>query len=89
MPKLVAITCPSMLYSAIRELVALLTGRGPHRPVMLPTVSFQDADIRRTNEDRAAAISASPPVPAHSNDRAASQPRVRQASRPGPRKLLP
>jgi preprotein translocase subunit SecB len=47
MPRLVAITCPSMLYSSIRELVALLTGRGPHRPLMLPTVSFQDLNIEK------------------------------------------
>jgi preprotein translocase subunit SecB len=47
MPRMVAITCPSMLYSAIRELVALLTGRGPHRPLMLPTVSFQDLNIEK------------------------------------------
>jgi len=45
MSKLVAITCPSILYSGIRELVALLTGRGPHRLVILPTVSFQDAVV--------------------------------------------
>jgi preprotein translocase subunit SecB len=40
-PHLVAVTGPSILYSSIRELVALLTGRGPIRPsVLLPTVSF-------------------------------------------------
>jgi preprotein translocase subunit SecB len=40
MPRLVAVNAPSMLYSSIRELVALLTGRGPLRSVLLPTVSF-------------------------------------------------
>lgn len=45
MSKLVAVTCPSMLYSAVRELVALITGRGPHRPVTLPSVSFQDQEL--------------------------------------------
>ncbi len=39
-PKLVAVNAPSILYSAIRELVALLTGRGPLRTVQLPAVSF-------------------------------------------------
>jgi len=45
MSKLVAVTCPTMLYSAVREMVALITGRGPHRPVTLPSVSFQDQDL--------------------------------------------
>lgn len=40
MPRLVAVNAPSMLYSSIRELVALLTGRSPLRTVLLPTVSF-------------------------------------------------
>lgn len=40
MPRLVAVNAPSILYSAIRELVALLTGRGPLRTVQLPAVSF-------------------------------------------------
>lgn len=39
-PRLVAVNAPSILYSAIRELVALLTGRGPLRTVQLPAVSF-------------------------------------------------
>lgn len=60
MSKLVAITCPSILYSGIRELVALLTGRGPHRPVILPTVSFQDAVV----ENPAPAVEPKPPAAA-------------------------
>ena len=40
MPRLVAVNAPSILYSAIRELVALLTGRGPLGTVQLPAVSF-------------------------------------------------
>ncbi|MEO7725565.1 MAG: protein-export chaperone SecB [Chthoniobacterales bacterium] len=40
MPQLVAVNAPSILYSAIRELVALLTGRGPLRTLQLPAVSF-------------------------------------------------
>src|SRR5438874_9068687 len=40
MSRLVAVNAPSMLYSSIRELVALLTGRSPLPNVLLPTVSF-------------------------------------------------
>ena len=40
MSRLVAVNAPTMLYSSIRELVALLTGRTPLRTVLLPTVSF-------------------------------------------------
>lgn len=32
----------SVLYSMAREIVRAVTGRGPHRPVMLPTVSFYE-----------------------------------------------
>ena len=40
MPRLIAVDAPSILYSSVRELVALLTGRGPSKIVLLPTVSF-------------------------------------------------
>lgn len=33
---------PALLYSAARELIAMLTGRGPFKPVNLPTVTFID-----------------------------------------------
>ena len=32
----------SVLYGMAREIVRAMTGRGPHRPVMLPTVSFYE-----------------------------------------------
>ena len=32
----------SVLYGMGREIVRALTGRGPHRPVLVPTVSFYD-----------------------------------------------
>lgn len=32
----------SVLYGMAREIVRALTGRGPHRPVLIPTVSFYD-----------------------------------------------
>jgi preprotein translocase subunit SecB len=40
MYRLIGVDAPSILYSSIRELVALLTGRGPTKTVLLPTVSF-------------------------------------------------
>jgi preprotein translocase subunit SecB len=40
MNRLIGVNAPSILYSSIRELVALLTGRGSTRMVLLPTVSF-------------------------------------------------
>jgi len=38
--RLIAVDAPSILYSSIRELVALLTGRGRTKTVLLPAVSF-------------------------------------------------
>lgn len=38
--RLIAVDAPSILYSSIRELVALLTGRGRTKMVLLPAVSF-------------------------------------------------
>lgn len=32
----------SVLYGMAREIVRALTGRGPHRPILIPTVSFYD-----------------------------------------------
>lgn len=40
--RLIGVDAPSILYSSIRELVALLTGRSSTTTVMLPTVSFID-----------------------------------------------
>ena len=39
---MVRIQGASMLYSMAREIVRALTGRGPYRPVILPTVSFYE-----------------------------------------------
>lgn len=45
MVQLVAVTCPTLLYSSARELIALLTGRGPYRSFLLPSVSFTDGKL--------------------------------------------
>lgn len=46
MARLIAVTCPSILYSSAREVVALLTGRGPYKAFLLPAVSFTDGMIK-------------------------------------------
>lgn len=43
--KLVAVNCPSILYSAARETIATLTARSVHGILMLPSVSFIDQMI--------------------------------------------
>ncbi len=43
--KLVAVTCPSLLYATAREAIAYLTARGPHGVFILPSVSFVDLSI--------------------------------------------
>lgn len=40
--RMVKIQGASMLYSMAREIIRALTGRGPYRPVILPTVSFYE-----------------------------------------------
>jgi preprotein translocase subunit SecB len=43
--QLVAVTGASIIYSAAREYLSLLTGRGPWGPFQLPTVSFTDVEV--------------------------------------------
>jgi preprotein translocase subunit SecB len=45
--RMVGINGASMLYSASRELLLLLTGRGPWGPTSIPTVSFVDLQIQK------------------------------------------
>ena len=37
---LVHINAPAVLYSASRELISIMTGRGPWGPILLPSVNF-------------------------------------------------
>jgi len=55
--KLVGVTGSSILYSAVRELVLLLTGRGQYGPFMLPTQSFVNLDFREAPQPQAKATS--------------------------------
>lgn len=56
----------SVLFSMAREIVRAMTGRGPHRPVILPTVSFY--------EQKPASEASAPP---ESADKPATAPRKR------------
>lgn len=44
--KLVAITCPSILYATAREVVASLTARSQNGLFLLPSVSFADQTLQ-------------------------------------------
>lgn len=46
--KIVAVTCPSLLYGTARELIAFLTARGANGTFLLPTVSFADNTLTPT-----------------------------------------
>ena len=49
----------SVLFSMAREIVRAMTGRGPHRPVILPTVSFYEQKPT-TAEPQASAVAPTP-----------------------------
>lgn len=48
--KLVQVNGASMLYSAAREMVLLVTGRGPWPAFQLPTISFYQAVTKAVDE---------------------------------------
>lgn len=68
--RMVRIQGASVLYGMAREIVRAMTGRGPHRPVILPTVSFYDAKPSQP---------ASAPAP---EDSTAAPPAAAQSSAP-------
>lgn len=43
--EMIAVNCPSILYSSIREFVAMVTAHGPYGKLVLPSVSFVDQKI--------------------------------------------
>jgi preprotein translocase subunit SecB len=49
--KLIAVTAPSMLYSAAREIIASLTARAKNGVFLLPSVSFTDQTLVPKDED--------------------------------------
>ena len=44
--EIVGVNAPSILYSSVRELVAMLTGHGAHGKLVLPSLSFIDLKLR-------------------------------------------
>jgi preprotein translocase subunit SecB len=55
----VAANAPAILYSAARELILLVTGRGPFPPFSLPSATFIDetpTSKRRLTETKAKAV---------------------------------
>lgn len=46
---LIRINAPAVLYGAARELIAILSGRGPWDPILLPSVNFLPK-LRRTKK---------------------------------------
>jgi preprotein translocase subunit SecB len=53
----------SVLFSMAREIVRALTGRGPYRPVILPTVSFYEQKPTTAEALAAEAAKATAPTP--------------------------
>lgn len=51
--KLVAITCPSILYATAREVIANLTARSMNGLFLLPSVSFADQTLHPQEEPAA------------------------------------
>jgi len=47
---LIRFNAPSMLYSAVREIIANVSGRGPWGSFLIPTVSFLPQKIIRTKK---------------------------------------
>jgi len=47
--QVIAVNAPSILYSSVREFVAMLTAHGPHGKFVLPSVSFIDQNLLPPN----------------------------------------
>ncbi len=52
----------SVLYGVAREIVRAMTGRGPHRPILIPTVSFYEVSKTVAPTPVEATIAASAPA---------------------------
>jgi preprotein translocase subunit SecB len=57
--QVVAVNAPSILYSSVREFVAMLTAHGPHGKFILPSVSFVDMKLQPPNPGAQKALSES------------------------------
>jgi preprotein translocase subunit SecB len=73
MNRLIGVNAPSILYSSIRELVALLTGRSSTKAVLLPTVSFiENVVVSPTEEEKEAARTATSATATRTQQKAGS-----------------
>jgi preprotein translocase subunit SecB len=54
--KLVAVTCPSILYGTARETIAMLSARGRNGVFLIPSVSFADQKIAIVEKKPAEAV---------------------------------
>jgi preprotein translocase subunit SecB len=61
--QLVSITGSSLLFGAAREMIAILTARGPHKPLLLPSISFYDMDKEAAAQKEKAASTDAPTSP--------------------------
>lgn len=75
--RMVRIQGASVLYGMAREIVRAMTGRGPHRPVILPTVSFYDAKPSPPTPAPTQAVAAATP-PAAARATTSAKPRARK-----------
>lgn len=64
--KLVGVNGPAVLYGSVRELVMLITSRGPFPPMVLPTVNFVPPDLTVDAEGHAVATSGNNPQSSNS-----------------------
>jgi preprotein translocase subunit SecB len=49
---MVGFNAPAMLYSAAREIIANISGRGPWGPFLLPTVSFMPQKSKKSKKHK-------------------------------------
>jgi len=59
--QVIAVNAPSILYSSVREFVAMVTAHGPHGKFVLPSVSFIDQNLLLPNPEAQKAEPASSP----------------------------
>jgi preprotein translocase subunit SecB len=62
--QVVAVNAPSILYSSVREFVAMITAHGPHGKFIVPSVSFVDQNLAPPNPEAQKAQSESEIEPA-------------------------
>lgn len=73
---LVKVNGPSVLYGAVREIIASITGRGPHPRVDLPTVIFlEEVPVEEVSKEGGAEVTRKASRKRSRKDRVSSHPR--------------